>query len=133
VASYNDLSGISVTGGSGGLTSAQMLEVLSAYKASGVAGLVDLSSVSGSVDLSGVSAAVLSALSAYESTGVASKEDINNISISAEVDASAVAAAVSGAIVSGIGAWGDLRWSKIYGIPLQQWDVIILEDDEDNN
>lgn len=39
--------------------------------------------------------------------------------------ASAVASASSAAIVSGIGEWGDLRWSKIYGIPLEQWDVVV--------
>lgn len=123
VASKADLTGVSAS-----LSSGDILSALSAYRTSGVAGIIDLTGVSGSVDQSGVSAATLLALSAYESTGVASKEDINNIS--AAIDASAVAAAVSGAIVSGIGAWGDLRWSKIYGIPLQQWDVIILEEEE---
>ena len=48
-----------------------------------------------------------------------------SVSFDADAAASAIASAVSGAVVSGIGAWGDLRWSKIYGIPLDEWDVIV--------
>ena len=33
--------------------------------------------------------------------------------------------AETSAIISGLGAWGDLRWSKIYGIPLDEWDIIV--------
>jgi len=66
--------------------------------------------------------AVTSALSAYGLSGVAQQEHLLNLSGGA-VDVSAL----SGAIVSGIGAWGDLRWSKIYGIPLDEWDIIITE------
>ena len=68
-----------------------------------------------------VSGQVNNSLSAYETTGVASKIDI----IINATNPSAIASAVSGSIVSGIGEWGDLRWSKIYGIPLAQWDVVI--------
>jgi hypothetical protein len=65
-------------------------------------------------------------------------QDIVDGNTSAAV-ASAISAAVidpivlgvvtgsSGAIVSGIGAWGDLRWSKIYGIPLDEWEIIITD------
>ena len=66
------------------------------------------------------SAMVDLSLSAYEGSGVAAYTDL-----SATTDAEAIASAVSGAVVSGIGAWGDLRWSKIYGIPLDEWDAII--------
>ena len=45
--------------------------------------------------------------------------------VSLAITSEDLASAVSGAIVSGIGAWGDLRWSKIYGIPLDEWDVIV--------
>lgn len=81
-----------------------------------ITGLNDLSTAD-------VSGAVNESLSAYETSGVASQSDIQDIING--TTSGAVASAVSGAIVSGIGAWGDLRWSKIYGIPLDEWDAII--------
>lgn len=107
------------------------LLALSAYEVTGVASKFDVTGTSAQVDLSAISGVMNESLSAYEATGVASKIDINNIEItgvSAEIPASAldyIITGVSGAIVSGIGEWGDLRWSKIYGIPLDQWDITV--------
>lgn len=41
------------------------------------------------------------------------------------VDPSGTILSLSAQIVSGIGEWGDLRWSKIYGIPLEQWNIVV--------
>ena len=74
------------------------------------------------------------ALSGYQSVsaGVAAYTDLSGISVSLDASAldyivTGVVSGSSGSIVSGIGAWGDLRWSKIYGIPLEQWDALIEE------
>jgi len=131
VASKFDVTGASVSSG-------DILSALSAYEIDGVASFRDISasSAAGGLTSAQTSAMVLCGLSAYESTGVVSKTDLDNITgVSATLPQGQldyIASSVSGSVVSGIGAWGDLRWSKIYGIPLQQWDVIVLEDDEED-
>ena len=138
VAGVTDLSGVTGTLDQSAV-SAAVNQSLSAYETTGVASKFDVTGTSATVDLSAISGVMNESLSAYESTGVASKIDINNITgVSATIPLSSldyivtgVVSGSSGAVISGIGAWGDLRWSKIYGIPLQQWDVIVLEEDED--